>query len=224
LKSTGLRKSRDQNHGGDKMKNVAMEESIMPPKPIAGRLNAEALRQCLEIVDKKELSKALAGRNMKSFIQGAIQLFSASVVDPHYDKDNFIHEFQNIKFYGTVEYTYTLRWCVDNNAVFLIPHPEGCPATILLRFFIPSKTYYLFAIHAARINQGKYKAEYSFDIKDPEGRILEGTLNMDNRDNLQFDPPVPLLVYLDPTKYGSHHRLWFSGNQISFRSISLWKF
>lgn len=178
----------------------------MPPKPIAGRLDVKALRQTIELVDKEELSKALAGQSVDSFIEGAVQLFNVSVVDPHYDKDNFIHEFNHVKFYGTNEYTYTLRWCVDENAILFLSYPDGSKTGILLRFFVPSKTYYLFAIHAARLG-GHYKAEYSFDIKNPDGTYLKGTLNMDNRPNWVFNPPVPLLVYLDPTKYKPERRL-----------------
>ena len=191
-----------------------------PSKPITRRLDAKALREALESVDKEILSKALAGRSIESLIQGAEQLFDVSVADQYYDEDNYIRDFNRIRFHDK----YTLRWCVDNNKILLYSHPEECPALIELRFFIPSEAYYLFAIRAARLTQGDYKAKYSFDIKDSEGKIIEGPLNMDNRPNWAFDPPVPVLVYLDPKKYKPNRRLWVTGDQIAFSSISVWKF
>ena len=193
------------------MTKVAKERPNKPPKPIARRLDAKALRKTIELADKKELSKALAGRSVDSFIEGAVQLFNVSVADPYYDADTYI-ELEDIDFMWPNEYTYTMRWCVDKNRIYMFE-----PALVTLYFSVPSKAYYLIGIHAARYKGGDYKANYNLYL--PKG--IEGSLNMDNRPLMEFDPPLPVIAYIDTL---NPNRFWFSGHYLLFESISVWKF
>ena len=190
------------------MKEVAKEEPIVPSKPTSKRLDAKALKKTIDLVDRKELSKALKGQSVDSFIEGAVQLFNVSVADSYYDEQTYFW-LEDMDFLGP---KYTMRWSLNNNRAYMYE-----PALVTLYFSAPSKAYYLIGVHAARYQGGDYTARYGLYLP----RMERTPLNMDDRPLMEFDPPVPVLVYIDNL---NPNRFWFSGHNVLFESISVWKF
>ncbi len=186
----------------------------VPPKPIPRHLDAKALKQCLESVDKDELSKALAGRSMKFFIQGAEQLFNISVMNPYIDDRNILRLFDVDFLADHAARIYTVRWSAENNRILMVP-----PTYVELQFWAEKPGYYMILTYAARENEDIKEAHYQLDDN------AEKTLNMEHYPRLKCDSPLPVLEDLRE----GHHRFVFSGSHIAgqkiiFESISVWKF
>ncbi len=176
-----------------------------PSKPITRRLDAKALREALESVDKEMLSKALAGRSIESFIQGAEHLFDISVMHQLHDDQNFISLY-DVDFVGNKDNTF--KSCADNNIIWVNP-----PTKVDMFFYPKSDGYYLILTYAARTGDDVKKAHYQLDG-------AQGTLNLEDRPRWDLDTPIPVLAYLE----NMPHTFVFSGSQLVFRSISVWKF
>jgi hypothetical protein len=189
------------------MKNVAIEEPTIPPKPIAGRLDVIALKRCLDLVDKEELSKALAGRTKHELVEGLVQLLKVSVRDQHYNTENYI-QLNDVDFWGCHEYTYGLRWCADKNVIFV----KG-PTNIRLKFQAPNTAYYLILTYAAiYYEEFEHEAKYQLDE-------MSGSFSPDAFGDPWVFVELPVLAWLEK----GEHWFVFSGNWIVFQSILVCK-
>lgn len=167
----------------------------------------EMVETLLQTADQKILKKALAQRSLREFVLSVEQLFEVSVQDQHFDGDNYI-QLNDVDFWGVYEYSYGLKWCADNNQIFMNP-----PTNIQLTFRAPESAYYLIETRAARYNIYNYEAKWQLDGDS-------STFNMDNRSVWDFDPGLPLIRYLDAGPHGFN----FAGSLLVFESILLYKF